>query len=184
MNRQFRLGPMQAHSMENVYVFLLFLYITILIGADVYMDFSSGVSFIHILTEVSIFACSIAGLSVVMAKILWNLKVKLNEYERNLEHVVQEALQWQARANHLISGLSEAIDQQFDRWHLTVSEREVALLMLKGLSLKDVAKTRHVSERTVRQQTLAVYRKTGLAGRAELSAFFLEDLFLPIKDRQ
>jgi hypothetical protein len=36
----------------------------------------------------------------------------------------------------------------------------------------------------VRQQTLAVYRKTGLAGRAELSAFFLEDLFLPIKDRQ
>jgi hypothetical protein len=28
----------------------------------------------------------------------------------------------------------------------------------------------------VRQQSLAVYRKAGLAGRAELSAFFLEDL--------
>jgi len=35
------------------------------------------------------------------------------------------------------------------------------------------------SERTVRQHAVAVYRKSGLAGRAELSAFFLEDLLLP-----
>jgi hypothetical protein len=32
---------------------------------------------------------------------------------------------------------------------------------------------------TVRQHAVAVYRKSGLAGRAELSAFFLEDLLLP-----
>ena len=36
------------------------------------------------------------------------------------------------------------------------------------------------SERTVRQHAVSVYRKSGLAGRAELSAFFLEDLLLPI----
>jgi hypothetical protein len=35
----------------------------------------------------------------------------------------------------------------------------------------------------VRQQAIAVYRKSGLAGRAELSAFFLEDLLLPIDSR-
>ena len=51
---------------------------------------------------------------------------------------------------------------------LSPAEREVGLLLLKGLSLKEVAETRQTSERTVRQQALAVYRKAGLAGRAEL----------------
>ncbi len=55
----------------------------------------------------------------------------------------------------------------------------MGLLLLKGLSLRDVAQARSTSERTVRQQALAVYRKAGLAGRAELAAFFLEDLLLP-----
>jgi hypothetical protein len=31
----------------------------------------------------------------------------------------------------------------------------------------------------VRQQALAVYRKSGLNGRNDLAAFFLEDLLLP-----
>lgn len=39
---------------------------------------------------------------------------------------------------------------------------------------------RRTSERTVRQQALSVYRKAKLAGRAELSAFFLEDLLAPV----
>ena len=42
---------------------------------------------------------------------------------------------------------------------------------------------RETSERTVRQQSLAVYRKAGLTGRAELSAFFLEDLLAPSTPR-
>jgi hypothetical protein len=36
------------------------------------------------------------------------------------------------------------------------------------------------SERTVRRHAVSVYRKSGLAGRAELLAFFLEDLLLPM----
>ncbi len=34
----------------------------------------------------------------------------------------------------------------------------------------------------MRQHAVAVYRKSGLSGRAELSAFFLEDLLLPLSD--
>jgi DNA-binding NarL/FixJ family response regulator len=54
----------------------------------------------------------------------------------------------------------------------------VALLLLKGLSFKEIAQVRNASERTVRQQALAVYAKSGLGGRAELAAFFLEDLLV------
>jgi DNA-binding NarL/FixJ family response regulator len=81
----------------------------------------------------------------------------------------------------LMKGLGTAIDAQFERWKLTAAEREVALLMLKGLSHKEIAAVRETSERTVRQQAQTIYGKANLSGRAALSAFFLEDLLLPLE---
>ena len=78
----------------------------------------------------------------------------------------------------MLSSLGEEIDKQFGVWGLTAAEREVALLILKGLRHKEIASARHTSERTVRQQALGVYKKAGLDGRTDLAAFFLED-FLP-----
>ena len=82
------------------------------------------------------------------------------------------------RAAERQSGLSAVIDAQFRRWSLSPAESEVAMLLLKGLSLKETAEVRSTSERTTRKQARAVYRKSGLAGRAELSAWFLEDLLV------
>jgi DNA-binding CsgD family transcriptional regulator len=89
---------------------------------------------------------------------------------------------WQARASNLLEGLGAAIDHQFEGWHLTGAERETALFLLKGYSHRDIATLTGRSERTVRQHSVAVYRKSGLHGRAELAAFFLEDLLLPARD--
>ena len=41
----------------------------------------------------------------------------------------------------LMRGLSTAIDEQFDSWNLTAAEKDVALLLLKGFSHKEVAET-------------------------------------------
>lgn len=87
--------------------------------------------------------------------------------------------QWRASAQTALSGLGAAIDGQFDAWKLTAAEREVALLLLKGYGHKQIAGATQRSERTVRQHAVTVYQKSGLAGRAELAAFFLEDLLLP-----
>jgi DNA-binding CsgD family transcriptional regulator len=78
-----------------------------------------------------------------------------------------------------MAGLSEAVAAQLQRWGLTTSEKEVALLLLKGLSHREIATLRGTGEPTVRQQSRALYRKAGLSGRHELAAFFLEDLMLP-----
>jgi len=86
---------------------------------------------------------------------------------------------WRQRAMTLLQGLGEEIDVQFRRWGLTPAECEIALMLLKGLGHKEIASVLERSERTIRQHAVAVYRKSGLAGRAELSAFFLEDLLLP-----
>ena len=71
--------------------------------------------------------------------------------------------------------LSELLHPQVD----TRAERDVALLILKGAGHKQAAAQLERSERTVRQHAVEVYRKAGLQGRAELSAFFLQDLMLP-----
>ena len=78
-------------------------------------------------------------------------------------------------------GLGEAIDRQFLTWKLTEAEREVGLLILKGLSLKEIVGARATSERTIRAQARSIYSKAGLSGRSALSAFFLEDLLAPIE---
>ena len=75
--------------------------------------------------------------------------------------------------------LGSAIRRQFEAWQLTSAEQEVGLLLLKGLSHKEIAGVRRTSEATIRQQAAAVYQKAGLSGRAALSAFFLEDLLSP-----
>lgn len=86
---------------------------------------------------------------------------------------------WRDKATRLLRGLGVEIEAQFERWGLTPAEKQVALLLLKGLGHKEAAEVLERSERTVRQHAVAVYRKAGLAGRAELAAFFLEDLLLP-----
>jgi DNA-binding CsgD family transcriptional regulator len=86
---------------------------------------------------------------------------------------------WRDKATRLLRGLGVEIEAQFERWALTPAEKQVALLLLKGLGHKEAAEVLDRSERTIRQHAVAVYRKAGLAGRAELAAFFLEDLLLP-----
>jgi DNA-binding CsgD family transcriptional regulator len=100
---------------------------------------------------------------------------------RDLEVARLQGQRWRTESRALLDGLGTAIDAQFTRWNLTDAEREVALLLLKGLSTKEIAAVRAGSERTVREHARAIYAKAGLTGRAALSAFFLEDLLAPIE---
>ena len=86
---------------------------------------------------------------------------------------------WRRKASELLQGLGKVIEEQCREWQLSPAEQEVTFLLLKGLSLKEIAALRETAERTVRQQASTVYAKAGVTGRAELSAFFLEDLLLP-----
>jgi DNA-binding CsgD family transcriptional regulator len=75
-----------------------------------------------------------------------------------------------------------SIRRQFKAWQLTSAEADVAELMLKGVSLRDIAQCRRTSATTIRQQAQGVYRKSGVGGRAELAAFFLDAVSERITD--
>jgi DNA-binding CsgD family transcriptional regulator len=98
---------------------------------------------------------------------------------RDLEVARAEGGEWRGRVQSHLSGLRDELDKQFEAWGMTAAEREVGLLILKGLSHKEIATLRATSDATVRQQAQAIYRKAGLPGKTAFSAYFLEDLFVP-----
>jgi DNA-binding CsgD family transcriptional regulator len=85
---------------------------------------------------------------------------------------------WRAGNRAALDDLAAAIRDQFEAWSLTPAEADIAGLLLKGVSLRDIAVLRRTSDATIRQQAQSVYRKSGLAGRRELAAYFLESLFV------
>ena len=166
--------------------FLMFALLSLIfsfVGLDLWEDLSEGITLGHALTELTIMICCVAGLLMLAseARVVMSEMRVLNS---RLEAAREDALRWKAEAQDHLRGLGMAIDRQFERWDLTAAEREIGILMLKGLSHKEIAQMRGTSERTVRQQALAVYRKAELGSRAELAAFFLEDLLLPHEQRQ
>jgi DNA-binding NarL/FixJ family response regulator len=124
------------------------------------------------------------GLSVgAMAVVAWmvlevrDVRADQAMLRRDVARAVAEGAGWREANGRTLDDLASAIGRQFDAWSLTSAERDIAGLMLKGVSLRDIAGVRHTSESTIRQQAQSVYQKSGLAGRRELAAFFLESLF-------
>lgn len=110
---------------------------------------------------------------------LQTARAELLELQQRTSAMKSRLAAAQARLVVVNEGLGNLIERQFSQWSLSGAEAEVALLLLKGLSLKEIAELRETSERTTRKQAQAIYRKASIAGRAELSAFFLEDLLSP-----
>jgi DNA-binding CsgD family transcriptional regulator len=70
----------------------------------------------------------------------------------------------------------ELLEERFEAWSLTPSERDVALLAVKGLSIAEIAAVRRTKEGTVKAQCNAIYSKAGVTGRQQLLSLFIEDL--------
>ncbi len=93
----------------------------------------------------------------------------------SLKHAVQSE---KIKTARLSGELFIVMNKQFSDWGLSPSEHEVALLLIKGMSMKEISEMRQVKEKTVRQQATQIYAKSGYAGRHELAAHFIEDLML------
>lgn len=122
---------------------------------------NDGDGFLHILIELIVFV----AISFVLFRELHHVK-SLNK----------EIKQEKSKSARLAGELLAVIQDQFYQWKLTPSESDVALLLIKGLSMKEIADARKVKEKTVRLQATSIYAKSGCEGRHELSAYFIEDL--------
>jgi DNA-binding CsgD family transcriptional regulator len=159
--------------------------VTSLAIVDLAGDLRGGTTYEHAVVEGTIAIVGLVGLAGALRRFrdlsseAAALRREAHELGERLGTSRAEADRWREQAGDLISGLSAAIDRQLRIWQLSDAEHEVALLLLKGLSHKEIAEIRNVGEATVRQQAVAIYRKAGLSGRRDLAAFFLEDLLGP-----
>lgn len=156
----------------------LFTLIMLAASLDLVMDRPERLLSLHVLAEASLVLLSL-GAATWLAWGWYEALRDVRELEAAVAQRQAERDAWKTRAGRVLEGLAEAMDAQFASWELTDAERETALMLLKGYSHKRIARLTDRSDRTVRQHAVAVYRKAGLAGRSELSAFFLEGLLLP-----
>lgn len=168
------LGFFARKGTMALYLAVAFLFLSV----DPLLDLQAGEGLRHVLLELLFALFTLVGL-VALVWDMYREKGQRLRLERDLQDAHGDAARWRSEAQGLLEGLGQAIDRQFQRWNLSPAERDVGILLLKGLSHKEAAEARHTSERTVRQQAREIYRKSGVGGRAELSAWFLEDLLLP-----
>lgn len=154
---------------------LLLTFISLLMLIDIISDYREGSEISHLLLEIVVIIFCLIGIAYMLLGFrAQNLKLKAE-----LDQTRIDLSSWKEKSRTFIEGLSQAMDEQFEKWHLTPSEKEVAILLIKGLSTKEIADIRSASEKTVRAQATSLYKKSQVLGRYELSAFFLEDLLLP-----
>ncbi len=163
---------------ERFFISAILLIIATLVVFDILTDSRDGVVGWHMLAEGSVAVFALGGVYYLL-KGTFSLQHRLEKEIEDFSNYRHEAEAWRAESRKYLDGLSRAIDQQLSKWNLTGAEKEVAFLLLKGFSSREIADVRKTTEKTTRVQSMAIYSKAGLSGRSELSAFFLEDLLVP-----
>lgn len=160
--------------MRDKFIAIILLIIMSLNFFDVLTDISLGVPVWHIFSESLIVIVSGIGALFLFKDIrartsaISRLKQELIISDDNFRNISDEM----KNARHEYSAV---IQSQFKQWSLTPSEQEVAMLLLKGLSFKEISGVRNTKEKTVRQQASVIYSKANVDGRHEFAAWFLED---------
>lgn len=156
----------------------ILLLISLMTTFDLLTDLGEGVVWWHVAIEGSVALIALVGV-YFLVKGTFTLQKSLQKEKELSSKLLEESFHWKENSKKFIDGLSKSIGLQLDKWDLTKSEKEVAFLLIKGFSLKEIAEFRSTAEKTTRAQATSIYAKSELSGRSQLSAFFLEDLLLP-----
>ncbi len=166
------------NSKERSIVIAILAAVFLLVAFDIMKDYQEGAVLEHVTLEGLIATLALFGIFYVL-KDSFRVKKDLHRTEQEFSEFRKDAERWRSESRKFLEGLSSAIDLQLEKWSLTKAEKDVAFLLLKGLSSKEIAEIRNTAEKTVRVQATSIYAKSGISNRSELSAFFLEDLLVP-----
>lgn len=158
-------------------VVLILLVVAVGGAVDVALDGPDRLS-AHLVFELAMIGISL-GAAAYLGRGWVGARRRLARAQEDLAIRQRERDEWRASAERSLASLGEQIGRQFDRWGLSPAEREVALGLLRGHSVRRMALSSGRSERTIRQHAVAVYRKSGQSNRSEFAGFFLGSLLVP-----
>lgn len=172
--------PKGTNTMNNLHIrntYLVFMSILVFWGFfDMYLDWKEFINDpLHYIIDIGYML-----FAVFSGSYMWfsfrNSQKELIKANVEIEERRMELKEWARKHEDIIAYFREEVKDQLNKWKLTGAEIEVAVMLLRGFSLKQISAILGKSERTVRNQSIEIYRKTGMTGRHELAAFFLEQL--------
>ncbi len=160
---------------------VFFIFVLFVFGTSTYeilTEFGAGETLGTMGDDLSWFALSgiVLGLFIIEHLIQ---KRALGQLRGQLDKARGQLAQIDSNSRRIGSEFRDVMQKQFNAWHLTTSEQNVVLGLLKGFTFREIAELRETREKTVRQQASSVYRKAGVASRNELAAWFFEDMLEP-----
>ncbi len=166
---------MHSVPLKELIVLLVLVLVVLASGVDLVTDLSHGADVDHIVKEAVIVAISMTAIAWLLLG-LRQQRLEIKTLRQELEAANTSQAQPKKYVLEARKRLGNVVTQQFSEWALTGSEVEVGWLLLKGLSLKEIAMVRNTQEKTVRQQASSIYKKAGVSGRHAFSAWFIEDI--------
>lgn len=123
---------------------------------------------------------SIEALIVISSFVLlFQLFHKLRSASIEMEQAQDQIQQYKVKnklLNNPEKGYSQLMNAEFEKWKFTLSEIEIAILILRGFSNQQIASVRDKSLRTIENQTFAIYQKSGMRGKLEFISYFISPL--------
>ncbi|HAG90219.1 MAG TPA: hypothetical protein DCL41_00005, partial [Bdellovibrionales bacterium] len=141
---------------ERLFISIILLLIAGFTTFDLMTDLKEGVAWWHAAVEGGVALVATIGVFFLLRG-TFQLQKSLQQEKTLSEKLWKESFQWKENSKRYIEGLSQSIEQQLNEWSLTRSEKEVAFLLIKGLSLKEIAELRSTSEKTTRTQATSIY---------------------------
>ena len=117
---------------------------------------------------------SMANLSEIAAMIGLGLGLLFEGFV--LVRLLRRQARMQQSLTAAATALSDLMQTYFEAWHLTPTEQDVASFTIKGCSIAEIARLRGSAEGTIKTHLNAIYRKSGVTGRAQLVSVLVEDL--------
>ncbi len=99
-------------------------------------------------------------------------KKEVEDAQITIEHLKNQNV----KLNEVNKSFWESIQKEFKNWNFTETEKEISVLILRGLSNQQIAGLRGKSLKTVENQTFSIYQKSGTTGKLEFIAYFLSPL--------
>lgn len=161
---------------DRTITFIFLLLLMAFTSVDIALDLKEGLPLDHLVHELIILISSLL-IVVYKIRIISKKNSQLKAYEDNSNQANAEIDFYKNKVKKYKNELNEIINQQFKIWGFTESEHDIAVLLIKGLSMKEISNIRGSGESTVRQQATSIYRKSQLENRNQLTAYFIEDLF-------
>ncbi|MDV4146124.1 helix-turn-helix transcriptional regulator [Shimia sp. FJ5] len=121
---------------------------------------TNALDLIHLAFEIFSAVALLVAIKILVQRMLW-LSAQNKEKAESLKFLRGE--------------MDAYVREKFEGWALSPAERDIAMFMLKGLSISEIAVARSTAEGTVKAQTSSIFRKTGVTSRMELMSVFMDE---------